>query len=381
MKTLLLKNRVIISFYPLLKIIIDVRFFDIYHRVTVYDEHMQSETSYNVGLPILSMFPDLINKNDFIADIMSSQFVKSLTHKQSFFSNALAIYPELLDVFRTSPTLAWLICVKLYDDSSAHVMHHYARLKRKDILTKIVGLDMAERHVKFVGKIKILNGSDHEADEIIKAISKDDLVDSFKHEEKVFVSDIYVLNSYPSLIGSKIISGFNKGIDNRLGTYKIGVQRVNDLYMDTINIGAHIGIKNSSHIVRSCKSKQELFKVHDGWIEILNKNKKFLEHDEALPALDIDHPDFMSQIRSINQLIQEGIEMEHCVVTYLDKLRDRTSFIYKVIAGERVTMEVGLRGKEIYIKQIKLRKNKEPSLKTTNMLFSVVQKINNDMKL
>lgn len=73
--------------------------------------------------------------------------------------------------------------------------------------------------------------------------------------------------------------------------------------------------------------------------------------------------------------------MEHCVVTYLDKLRDRTSFIYKVIAGERVTMEVGLRGKEIYIKQIKLRKNKEPSLKTTNMLFSVVQKINNDMKL
>ncbi|QGZ71331.1 hypothetical protein [Aeromonas hydrophila] len=148
MKTLLLKNRVIISFHPLLKIIIDVRFFDIYHRVTVYDEHMQSETSYNVGLPILSMFPDLINKNDFIADIMSSQFVKSLTHKQSFFSNALAIYPELLDVFRTSPTLAWLICVKLYDDSSAHVMHHYARLKRKDILTKIVGLDMAERHVK-----------------------------------------------------------------------------------------------------------------------------------------------------------------------------------------------------------------------------------------
>lgn len=102
----------------------------------------------------------------------------------------------------------------------------------------------------------------------------------------------------------------------------------------------------------------------------------FLEHDEPLPILDIEHPDFMSQICSINQLIQEGIEMEHCVFTYLDKLRDRTSFIYKVMAGERVTMEVGLRGKEVYIKQIKLRKNKDPSLKTTNMLFELVKEIN-----
>lgn len=376
MKVLSFANRVVISFYPLLKMVMDIRFLDKDHQVKLYNENMEFEASYNAGLPVLSMFPDVIKKNEFFTDLINNDFIKSLTHKQSLFSNALAIYPELMDVFRTSPTLAWLICVKLYDDSSAHVMHHYARLKRKEILTKIVGSEVGERHVKFVGKIRILNGSEHEADEIIKAIKKDDLVDSFKHEEKVFVSDIYVLNSYPSLIGSKIIYGFNKGIDNRLGTYKIGVNKINELYMDTINIGAHIGIKNSSHIVRSCKSAQELLKVHDGWIDILNKNKKFLEHDEPLPILDIEHPDFMSQICSINQLIQEGIEMEHCVFTYLDKLRDRTSFIYKVTAGERVTMEIGLRGKEVYIKQIKLRKNKDPSLKTTNMLFELVKEIN-----
>lgn len=243
MKVLSFTNRVVISFYPLLKMVMDIRFLDKDHQVKLYDENMEFEASYNVGLPVLSMFPDVIKKNEFFTNLINNDFIKSLTHKQSLFSNALAIYPELMDVFRTSPTLAWLICVKLYDDSSAHVMHHYARLKRKEILTKIVGSEVGERHVKFFGKIRILNGSEHEADEIIKAIKKDDLVDSFKHEEKVFVSDIYVLNSYPSLIGSKIIHGFNKGIDNRLGTYKIGVNKINELYMDTINIGAHIGIK------------------------------------------------------------------------------------------------------------------------------------------
>lgn len=95
-------------------------------------------------------------------------------------------------------------------------------------------------------------------------------------------------------------------------------------------------------------SLTKLQKIHDRLVVQLNLMYVQKEAEDLIPELG-EYPsppyqgtDEIVPLRSYQQLIDEGVEMEHCVAGYAKMVAKGRCFIYKVISPERATLELKL---------------------------------------
>ena len=69
----------------------------------------------------------------------------------------------------------------------------------------------------------------------------------------------------------------------------------------------------------------------------------------------------ITQLKSSYELVNEGKKMHHCVGSYIKEAEEGRSFFYKVTAPERCTLQIIVRGSQVYINGFKLACNKDPS--------------------
>jgi len=112
--------------------------------------------------------------------------------------------------------------------------------------------------------------------------------------------------------------------------------------------------------------------MHDKWSQKLRETTKFLVNDILLEEPSIRVIPGIEFISSINSLIQEGKDMEHCLASYKDKVINCESYIYKITApkNERVTVELGLSNGIYILKQAKGFRNAEPSNLAINFIHT-----------
>lgn len=301
--------------------------------------------------------------NSFIGRIPYNirKSVISIHHLQYSLLTVIAKYQYARQLSVENIILLWLLVIYISEHKlNIKEIEKYFLLRRRTIINKILNIG-DEKHVKFLQKIKLFKGDEFEARIITSCLSKRDIVNRFSFFEKIPIQSLYILQKYPSLIETNLLDYFSSLKFDMIEGYINPPSKIIQLIEDTINLGNQLGFKNVHSIVNSANSPERLKIIHDNWVELLNERANLLADDEELPSVPISGNDHIIPIRSANELIQEGINMKHCLATYLDKVMDGKSFIYKVVFPERATLELRKKQNKYFVAQLKRERNAEPS--------------------
>lgn len=141
------------------------------------------------------------------------------------------------------------------------------------------------------------------------------------------------------------------------------LRRLREAARDATAIGRALRLEHPEQVLRGCRSFEEVFRLHDRWM--MRLNEAALEGDDAadLPPPPIAGSETILPIQSSFQLRLEGRLMHHCVAAYGQRVRRGESYIYRVLAPERATLELSYRpqARAWSIAQLKLSHNRGPS--------------------
>ena len=120
--------------------------------------------------------------------------------------------------------------------------------------------------------------------------------------------------------------------------------------------------------LQRCKTVAALERLHDRLVVNLNDGRsKELIRDERGHPLSIPTPplaatEHILPITSQVELIEEGREMHHCIASHLKSVVDGKFAVYRMIAPERLTIEVLVRdGGQVFLREVRGKYNRPPS--------------------
>ena len=108
------------------------------------------------------------------------------------------------------------------------------------------------------------------------------------------------------------------------------------------------------------------------------KENTLYEFKQKYDTSDFPEPplkgnDTIIPVRTIETLYEEEITMHHCVGVYADRIMERKCYIYSVLAPQRATLELVIRGKDVHIQQLLLKFNQKPDPETMNAVEAWVK--------
>lgn len=347
-------------------------------EITAYGNR---ENSYDSGFPIINKDGVLIFlENGIKLPKVINGKVLSIIGQFSYLQTAfLKICIEShrgIQMLESNPNLLWLILDYSIDQCFlTEDIYILLGKKRKKIIEVILGRTPLGSE-KFISKILYLNGDKNELDLTKRALINDDVLHDYAHWENIPIQALYIGERYENLSGAGYLFDICQKPFSRVSEYLAGIPKLSKMTDDTIRMGISLNIKNSRKIVKSCSSYTQFLELHDKWIELLNKSQIY--HD---PDIKFDKPKIMEcagivWISSANALIREGIEMEHCIATYVKKVENGDSIVFSVTKPERATLELRERNGEYELVEIKLKRNCEVSEETRLWVHEWLRKEN-----
>ena len=147
-----------------------------------------------------------------------------------------------------------------------------------------------------------------------------------------------------------------KDLKKRLDMPNVTGQAINRLHNQITR--EHIALLNR----RKYSGKANILNIHDKYTPLcnaLNKDKRF------------------TLITRASDLVKEGEEMGHCVGTYIEDVNNGHCIISKAqIGDDRVTIELCVKNKVFYPRQVQLKYNKRPSEKTHQEVYALLDTVN-----
>jgi hypothetical protein len=133
------------------------------------------------------------------------------------------------------------------------------------------------------------------------------------------------------------------------------------IYRDTIRMIEILEVKEK--VIFKCKNFKELKGLHDDYTvrcNAIKDAKKVEDYKNSVSKFlylnsKIDDVNF-EVVESLERLNIEGLEMNHCIYTYLDRICQKSYLAINVthqITNERATAGFLVKGKNIYLEQIK----------------------------
>jgi len=125
-----------------------------------------------------------------------------------------------------------------------------------------------------------------------------------------------------------------------------------------------LDLQSSVQIMDACDTVEALEQLHDNWVTLLNQKKVIIGSGEPFPMPPIPGNDDICPILNSDDLLAEGKLMHHCVGGYVNMIKHRKCYIYRVMHPQRATLEIKGTGKSARIGQLKLVCNQAPSHET-----------------
>lgn len=357
-------------------------------RKTNKEHHSQGYSKYIPRMP--SHFNDMLLRKEYINNIPSGFRVKIKGIKSNHWKllTMAAKTPEKHSMFyiKNYPALAIMISDMRRFTGINHPRISYMKklidMKPLEIL-EIAGFPATSSTLKVLGKIQkkymsvgilltIKNIYDNNDKYMIKKI---------QHCDSIFNPVIYTVNSCREAISDKLI--------NELMTLDLAnMVRATTILEDTIRIKHRLGEE-----ITAFDSMASLETEHNALgLRFLGYND-----NEALLRMEFPEPlfagnDYITPIKTPEELIKEAEEMENCAVTYAGKICSQRTYIYMIhykgekamisidyIRGEwEITQIYGLRNQLVSSEIIKTAmewfREKEENIEPRNYL----QRVNNE---
>ena len=146
---------------------------------------------------------------------------------------------------------------------------------------------------------------------------------------------------------------------------------MNDIISDINDMADVMEIELPENYFCLFKNKNDLERAHDRLLRRFNVSEKVIEKEIVIfPDCPIGDKENLKQIKSSYELAKEGRDMHHCVGGYIRQAQTGQYYFYKVLAPERGTIQISVKGNKVFIDQFKLACNKKPSEES---LFNIRQ--------
>ena len=138
-------------------------------------------------------------------------------------------------------------------------------------------------------------------------------------------------------------------------------------------------------------SEETLDRLHENWIARFNRSavcQQILREEQRIelekwgisaetdtvlfPVCPLGDFKDLIQIKDNAALIKEGIEMKHCVGSYINEALQMNSYFYKLLAPERATVQLKMILSKASVVQFKLKGNKKPCKASYQYLYELL---------
>lgn len=267
------------------------------------------------------------------------------------------------------PILLYLVCER-YPLDHEQVLT-LCELGQRAILSSL-GLASSRSALRFIDRIQ----SDFSTRSVVIVIHR--LLDPetmmftlFRHYQTITTLTLQIYLQWPTLTGTK------------LGFYLMTASprerlRINQILSDVFQLGYRVLDVDSVRRIHAVTSYDALKQLHDRWL-IAQRTTKFVPDPSCDKTYEIPFAGNSNIVPILNyqQLENEGMEQNHYVAIYHNRIIKGEYFVYKMHMPERVT--IGLkrhylangRVSETYtVDQIQARNNRMPSYETLETVYS-----------
>ena len=269
----------------------------------------------------------------------------------------LCSYPGGMDLLRSNHGLAFALLnaekFQQVDDLWQEIPRHLNRPRRE--VAGWLGFPPTESTVRLLSKVAP-NARDPEQLSVLRHFlnhcPNQDLINALRHLPLIrrSVMEFLAPRYWPFMRGSDLTK-------TERDDYCL------NFIDDTLNMAERL---NCLHRVETLHSLADVKKLHDELVKELNAAYFEKECANPFPPPPFPGNNHIVPITSAQELAEEGREMEHCVYSYIDSVREGQHFIYRVLTPERATVSVrrtlpkfdgDTRTKEWVIDQLKGKRN------------------------
>lgn len=267
--------------------------------------------------------------------------------------------PYAIQMGQSLPALVLLIAEWVSQNSvSPNFLANLFRLRRKEILRHL-GLCASRASIKFLARISVGSFTKNDLHNIKAIASCRERIQAFRNIPAIDRTTLFTGRYYPERLQypfSPECIATPPG--SRLDSRKI-MQTMNDC----LKLGAELGIENRKSLLLKIKTVEALSALHTRWNDRFLERKYSLLYEETTEPVTFPVPplkgnDNIIPIQTLAELRKEGKDMHHCVGCYWLTILKGESYIYKVLAPERGTLEINPETLELV--QFMLAFNKEP---------------------
>jgi hypothetical protein len=275
-------------------------------------------------------------------------------------------------IYRDNPVLLWMII----DHFESSNLSTTLEKRRTDLLSEICGFS-EKKHIKYIKKLRPTSGHRSEIDVVKRSLAHNKIISEFIHWKVVPIQAVAIALQNPILIGSKILRVLESSAPDKIHATAKAVSSATITFIECIRIGQAIGFKSPESILANIPNTNRLSEIHDRWTQILNRQSRYLTQDENLPFCPLRNSKNILHISTVNELIREGKEMEHCVGSYIEKSKTQSCYIFRILTPERATLEISKGKNEFRVAQIKGWRNMSISDKTVASVKTWLDQENN----
>jgi hypothetical protein len=290
-------------------------------------------------------------------------------------ATVLALYarwPEARELLEVNPVLLWLLADRYATDPGVrHEVPGWLLLPQKDLLERVLGAPARPTQVRFLQKLALDIGDHAVLTAVRRALVATGVVTGLRHWPKVPAGLLSLFVEAPEVAELVWLREEAATTRNDYDLMRVVSQR-RRLLRDTTRMIAILneGQEGERFDIRRYRSARGVQAMHDrliraarqlGWTKLLDTD---VSPEQAFPAPPISSDERFSAIANVAELVREGEEMHHCVVTRVADVMAGECALYQVnVGGERATLEVALsrKGEPLAIDEFRLACNAEPS--------------------
>ncbi len=271
-------------------------------------------------------------------------------------------HPSAWELAATAPNLFWLVAAAVARSRPLRPIEELLRYRRVDVLGACIGKAVMPAALRFVERIVPESYGPDEADVLARAAGDGAVVRRFAHRAAVPIEALRLAAAYPAMRDLPVFLALAMDADgDRSGTRR-DVARLAALHRDSHRMAAVMNMDPSAveRGLASCRTVDDVRALHDRWTDRWEERERRDEwseyaerHEDAVfPDPPLVGTDSIVFIRTPAELAREGCEMRHCVGSYIEECVQGRSFIYRVLAPGRATLEVHWSGGRPYVAQL-----------------------------
>lgn len=256
------------------------------------------------------------------------------------------------DLLLGNPILLWGLCeYGFLNDITLDEIEALTRLKQRD-LAKYLKLEGTQQQVRLLKRMSGVSRTKDELRSYIRLIKHQEVCNYLSHAKGELGADLKLLTKHPWLASCParalipLLSNQEHWITFR------DILRMTD---DIIEL-------------QQCTTANALHRLHDRLVVEFNQWRgRKLIRDECgqpvpLPEPPLPATDNIIPITSQAELIEEGQEMHHCIASHLKSVVDGKFAVYRMMAPERLTIEVlVMGGGQLVLREVRGKCNRLPS--------------------